>query len=255
MEKKAPTNSNTKEKANKDPANELTKQLDGLELKNELQKDPSYLDSKMELNENDMGFLDDCLQETNQKLNLTADEKDDLEDIDDEEIEKEYEEFMRNMSQNAQVNDFMGQLSQLMESSINIDGNSQEGLGNFLGGIDESADFDMFADNLIGQFIEKEVIYEPLKEAKQKVEEHIAKNPENQSDKNLKILTILNNILSTLDKDDYKSPENREKVMKLFEDLPKTVKYSSSTSLIDERVVIVQLTKFCPFRACPLRVA
>ena len=221
MEKKSPTQQKNAEKANleKETVDELANKMERLEVGNSSQKDPSHLDSKMELNENDMGFLDDCLLETNKKLNLTADEKDDLDDLDDEEIEKEYEEFMRNISQNAQVNDFMGQLSQLMESGINIDGNNPEGLGNFLGGLDESADFDVFTDNLIGQFIEKDIIYEPLTEARQKVEEHVAAKEENRTEQNLKVLTILNNILSTLDKEDYKSPENREKVMKLFEDL------------------------------------
>ena len=203
-----------------DAINEIEKELDALQIdpKTHTNEETKPNDGKTE-NPNDVDFLDECLTGANEKLNLTADEKDDLEDLDDEQIQKEYEAFMKNLGSNANATDFLGQLNQLMEGGLTGDKNLDGDFGNILGGLDEGNDFDMFTDNLIGQFIDKEVIYEPLKEARQKVDEHVNESVANKTEKNIKILGILDNIIKLMDEDAQKTSEGKEKVMQLFEDL------------------------------------
>lgn len=199
---------------------ELDQELENLKIDHD-DSSPNDINPQDQVQENqeEVDFLNDCLQGANEKLNLTHDEKEDLEDLDDEQIQKEYENFMRNIANSTKANDFLGQLNKLMEAGLNSNMNVDTDFGNLLGGLEEGNDFDVFTDNLIGQFIDKEVIYEPLKEAKQKVEEHINTATVNKTPRNIKVLQILNEIIELMDKDAQNTNEGKERIMQLFEEL------------------------------------
>lgn len=196
----------------------IEKQLETLNFNADAQK-PDQNDPALPTNSEpeEMDLLNECLVGANEKLNLTADEKDDLEDLDDEQIQKEYEEFMKNISGGTNANDFLSQLNKMMEGGFNGDANMD--FGNLLGDMGDGNDFDVFTDNLITQFIDKEVIYEPLKEARQKVDELMDTAPANRSPKNIRISQILSELIGLMDKDLQKTPEGKEKIMQLFEEL------------------------------------
>ena len=43
---------------------------------------------------NDMAFIDDNISGSKNKLNISINEKDDIDDLDDEQVEKEFTEFL-----------------------------------------------------------------------------------------------------------------------------------------------------------------
>lgn len=200
---------------------ELDNALAELKIKSNKQENEDGISivNKKEEGVDDFNFLDECLQGTNEKLNLTADEKEDLDDLDDEAIQKEYADFMKNIASNDNANDFLSQLNKLMESGVGDMIGMNNDFSNLLGSLDDNNQFDSLTDNLINQFIDKDVIYEPLKEARQKVNEHINADKKNKNQKNIKVLQILTEIINLMDTNSQTTPTGRERIMQLFEEL------------------------------------
>jgi len=80
------------EKETKANIEEKTKEEKGLEKKDEVVVDDAKSDSSGE------DYLDVDENEINEKLNLTRDEKSEMEDLNDEDAEKEFNNFLQNLN-------------------------------------------------------------------------------------------------------------------------------------------------------------
>jgi hypothetical protein len=80
------------EKEIKENVEEKTKEEKGLEKKDEVIADDAKSDSSGE------DYLDVDENEINEKLNLTRDEKSEMEDLNDEDAEKEFNNFLQNLN-------------------------------------------------------------------------------------------------------------------------------------------------------------
>ncbi len=89
---------------------------------------------------------------------------------------------------------------------------------NFLDGLDDNETFDKFTTDLLNQFVNKDLIYEPILEAKKKVQALIDKDPKNKTKANLDKLAKIDEIVLLLDKKDQ-TQEDKDKIIKKFEEL------------------------------------
>lgn len=160
----------------------------------------------------DLDLLNECVAKSRNKLNISVDEKEELDNLDDEAIEKEFNEFMKNISKDNTADQFLNEISKIMEKGVG----QQD--PNFLNSFDDG-NFDNFSKNLLYQFVNKDVIYEPLKEAKKKIEE-LVQNKKN--DKNLKVnnekLKLINDIITLLEIENS-NDKIKEEVICKFEEL------------------------------------
>ena len=76
-----------------------------------------------------MAFIDDNTSTTKNKLNISINEKDDIDDLNDEEVEQEFTAFLQEMQKNSEANDFLNQMNLLMESGMNNSMNDNMFLG------------------------------------------------------------------------------------------------------------------------------
>lgn len=175
-------------------------------------EDPKIIDdasNKEQLNvtpcaeeSNGLDLIDSALQTTH-KLNLSMDEKEDLGDINEEDVAKEFENFMKEMNQGAGANDFMAQLNQMLGGSL------EEGEG------DEN-DIDGTANKMLFRMMDKEIIYEPLLEAREKMRAFVEKNEGNVKYKPR--LELIEELIELLDKGDN-SDSCKELMSQKFEQL------------------------------------
>ena len=61
-----------------------------------------------------MAFIDDNTSTTKNKLNISINEKDDIDDLNDEEVEQEFTAFLQEMQKNSEANDFLNQMNLLV---------------------------------------------------------------------------------------------------------------------------------------------
>lgn len=66
---------------------------------------------------------------------------------------------MKQIQESNEMDVIFSQMNNLLESRVGSDANSH-----FLESFDAGNDFESFTDNLLEQFVQKSVIYEPLKE-------------------------------------------------------------------------------------------
>ena len=86
-----------------------------------------------------MDFINDCLNISKNKLNISMTEKDKLDDLDDEKVEKEFHNFLNEIQKDHEASEFMNQMNKLLESGIQ--GDSEKG---FLDGFATNTNFDNF---------------------------------------------------------------------------------------------------------------
>lgn len=180
---------------------------------------------KSELKDTTDDILNDCLP-SNHKLNLTADEKDELEDLEDPVNDAEYENFIRSLDTNEQAKSLLNQLG-------NMFGGMEGGAGQFSeppvdhpmfgAGFDQN-NFEDMTNQMLGNFLQKDVIYDPLKEAKAKLEDFLKTEPKTDAEQqkrvnDQKIYGLVNELIALFDKPDHDSKENKEVIMNKFEEL------------------------------------
>lgn len=145
-----------------------------------------------------------ALDDFDEKLNLTADEKDDQEDINmgndfNQEFENLMKEFQNGIGENFDSNPMFNEFF----DPKNLRGNNMEDL----------------ADNLLGEFLNKEILYEPLKEAKTAYEDYFKEKgdtlPAGEKSNYEKQYSLLMKIVEVLDNE----PENKAKLTSLFEEM------------------------------------
>jgi len=144
-------------------------------------------------------ILEKALEGVDDKLNLTADESVDEEKLAPE-LEKEYEEFMKSlnkdgvMGDDAGMNEFSNLMANLLsglkndpdlakngkagEGASNPDkGASEDELKNvfskLLGGNQKDGNFDDIAQKLLKEFMDKEILLEPLQEAEKNYTQYL----------------------------------------------------------------------------------
>jgi peroxin-19 len=181
-------------------------------------------------------LLDQALEgfEDENKLNLTNNdtEKDEEEDP---ELEKEYQAFLKSLNQEGgpTEDDAMGQFSNLMSNLLsgmkldegtgepgNGDPNADAQLKGLLEGLMKGAgddNFDSMAQNFLREFMDKDILQEPLLEAKKNYETYLDANKEklNETDKTNynEQYNCINKLLEVIEKE----PENKEQMINIFE--------------------------------------
>lgn len=181
--------------------------------------------SKAEHKDETDDLLNDCLP-SNHKLNLTADEKDELDDLEDPINDAEYENFIRSLDTNEQAKNLLNQLGNMFGGAQGGAGQFSEPPGDhpmFGAGFDQN-NFEDMTNQMLGNFLQKDVIYEPLKEAKVKLEEYFSTEPktpaeQQKRDNDKKIYGLVNELIALFDKPDHDSKENKEVIMNKFEEL------------------------------------
>lgn len=164
-----------------------------------------------EIDDEDLDLINECVAKSNNKLNISVDEKEELNNLDDEAIEKEFNDFMKNINKNNSADEFLNEISKIMEKGVG------EQDPNFLKGFDDN-NFDNFSKNLLYQFVNKDVIYEPLKEAKKKIEELLENNKNDKKNENEEKLKLINDIILLLDKNSN-DEKIKEDIITKFEEL------------------------------------
>jgi Pex19 protein family. len=157
-------------------------------------------------------------------------------DILDPELEKEYQKFMDDLAKGAgQGQDPMNQFAKLfgdLLTGINEAGNAEEGKENtgdnkaengiknlldaMMKNVDNN-DFDSVAQTLLKEFMDKDILEEPLKEARKNYENYFKENegkikPEELAQYDAQYKCILE-LIETIEKE----PENKEKMIQIFE--------------------------------------
>ncbi len=74
----------------------LEKEMKNLGVSGSGKKEGKDVDEEME-------FMNECLAKSKNKLNISMNEKDELDDLDDEKIEQEFNDFLKSFSQNQQA--------------------------------------------------------------------------------------------------------------------------------------------------------
>lgn len=148
--------------------------------------------------------LDEDLDQFDEKLNLTAGEED-MKAMLGGDMDKEYKKFMENMQQmeDGGAQDQMPQFENMLSGLLNeLGGSMKDGQGdpdqaknleNMFKGLqglgdpgeggdkDKNPQLENFADNLLNEFMEKEIIYEPLLDARKQYDAYLAKDNEGVS--------------------------------------------------------------------------
>ena len=173
----------------------------------------------------DEGLMDDLAGEMEEKLNLTAGERTNEDDLDPE-MDQHFEDFIKKMQQDPSGGAAMGDMMKMMQQMLGGMG-GPEGMGG-MGGAgafptpgDEMSDdkLDSMTDTLLEQFMDKEVLYEPLQSAKEELTANLSKDTVTDEDKNIikKQLVIIDELIETFEKD----PTNKKKLISLFEEMNK----------------------------------
>lgn len=159
----------------------------------------------------------------------------------DPELEKEYQEFLKSLNQEggpAEGDEAMGQFTQLMANLMNgmkmhedptvaggnvpggPEGGADAQLKNILSGLMGSVgndNFDSMAQNFLREFMDKDILQEPLTEAKKNYETYLGENVSKLNETDKKNYTeqynCINELLTVIDKE----PENKEKMINIFE--------------------------------------
>jgi len=173
-------------------------------------KDEEMIDDKL---------LDGMADDLEQKLNLTGGERTNEDDLGPE-MDQYFENFMQKLQQEggpegAGFN--FKDMNDMMKNMFN--GAGMEGEDD---GMDETEDgkkLDKMTDMLLEQFMDKEVLYEPLKSAKTELTTNIEKEGVDPKDKEtMKAqLKLIEDIIETFDKD----PTNKAKLISQFEEMNK----------------------------------
>lgn len=183
--------------------------------------------------EENLDELDDAANdlEPENKLNITNEE----DDINDEDIEKELGDIMKNIKNPGKLQeglDGMGDMmsNMLKDLGIPMDGSGLPGEAEFekmFGNMDEEQEgneenphFDKFANMLLEQIMEKELLYEPLTETRKEYEKFFKEKGENvkpeQMEKYKHQYECIMEILKEMDK----PKPNKEEMIKNFEKMP-----------------------------------
>ena len=171
-----------------------------------------------------LDILDECLPPTS-KLNLTSDEKDELDDLNNPENEAEYEDFLNSLNQNEQTKNLLSQFSNMFNFEGNPDlKNEQNPFLNFGNSTENNTNFDDMTNTMLDNFLQKDVIYEPLLEAKTKLGPLINREAKNDEEakkiaNDKKIYGLVLELIDLFDKPDHTSKENKEIIMAKFEEL------------------------------------
>jgi peroxin-19 len=192
--------------------------------------------------EDELDILDKALEGTDDPLNLTADESVDDGEIDPK-VEEELNNIFKGMSSGGDTgNPGIDGIAQMMSKILgefkdptNADPNNPnpnnanpgekeltDMFEKLLGGggkPGEGGDFDGMAQQLLKQFMDKDVLFEPLQEAEKSYVEYLEKNGTTISADDKKRfeaqLNCVKELIQTLDKE----PDNKDKMITLFEQM------------------------------------
>lgn len=170
-----------------------------------------------EIDENLMDSLADDLEE---KLNLTAGKRDKEDDELDPEMDKMFENFMQKVAQDPESGAAMKEMSEMMKGMKDMDFGRMFGDAAGAGdGPEDAAKFDKMTDMLLHQFMDKDILYEPLQSAQTEIKSSLEKGEVDPKDREQMEaqLKIIGQLIETFDKD----PANKEKIITLFEEMNK----------------------------------
>ena len=165
----------------------------------------------------DENMMDDLADEMEEKLNLTAGERTKEDDLDPE-MDKYFENFMQKLQQDPEGGAAFKGMADMMKGMFSGMGDEEEEGGEGPGNPD-SQKFDNMTDMLLEQFMEKDILYEPLISAKTEIETNIKKDTVEEKDKKQMEaqLDLINKLIHTFDTD----PTNKPVLIGLFEEMNK----------------------------------
>lgn len=189
--------------------------------KKEGEKEGAPMDEDEEVIDEDM--MDGLADDLEQKLNLTGGER----TVDDElgpEMDKYFENFMEKLQGaagegGAEGGPAFGDVKKMMDNLLGEGGSGGALDGAFGEGTDDEAGLDKMTDALLGQFMQKDILYEPIQAARKELSQAIEKPETEEKDKEQMKSQIeaMDKILETFDKE----PDNTEKLISLFEEVNK----------------------------------
>lgn len=163
-----------------------------------------------------MAFIEENVEGSKNKLNLSINEKEDLEDLDDEQVEQEFTAFLKDINKDEQAKEFLDQMNLLMESGFNENKTFND---DFLFDTTQGNSMEGFANSCIKQLVKKEVIYEPLKEARKQMQSFMGASEANRTLANKEKLKLINDCLQILESPDHSKPAQTDELVRLFEKL------------------------------------
>ena len=166
----------------------------------------------------DENLMDGLADEMEQKLNLTAGERDKDEELDPE-MDKMFEKFMTGLQQDPEGATAFKEMNDMMKNMFAGQGLPEGMDQNPVGEEAEGEKYDKMTDMLLYQFMDKDILYEPLQSAQTELKASLEKeniDPKDQEQMQAQ-LRIIGELIEAFDKD----PNNKEKMIGLFEQMNK----------------------------------
>ena len=121
-------------------------------------------------------------------------------------------------SKNETETDILGQLDFLLESSMPSQNDIDvRGMCNSYG--DRNNDMDKFTEELMMDSIDKQIMYEPMVDVKKMTQNYMKKSKDQMSSANMRVLTVIENIIDLLHRNECKTVGERKKILALFDEL------------------------------------
>ncbi|CAD8057096.1 unnamed protein product [Paramecium sonneborni] len=157
------------------------------------------------------------------KLNLTADQNDD----EDEAINKECENFLNSLkgegTQNVETDQLLKQFQGMMGNILEgINPNNQEQQKAFqetFEKLEQAPQFDELADKMLLQFMDKDVLEQPMKETYEAYNKFISENKNKLNEEELKKFEKQKDCVEKIIDQLNTNPNDKEKLIQLFENM------------------------------------
>lgn len=169
----------------------------------------------------DEALMDGLADDLEQKLNLTAGERADDDELDPE-LDQYFNNFMNKLNQDPDSKSAFNDMNEMMKKMFQ--GGGAGGLGGLAGaaGGDDDMDekqMDDMTNTLLMQFMDKDILYEPLNCANTELTANLAKDTLDPKDREQMEaqLKIIKEIIATFDSE----PDNKTKLIAQFEEMNK----------------------------------
>lgn len=166
---------------------------------------------------NDEAFIEFSTLEDQNTFNKSYSNMNILGDLDDGYFNRDEDRFGKK-GRNEQESDILGQLDFLLESSMPSQ-NDIDVRGITESYVDRNNDMAGFAEELMLDSVDKNIMLEPMSDIRKMVQTYMRKVKDQMSNTNMKTLTLIEKIIDLLHRNECRSGSERKKILGLFEEI------------------------------------
>lgn len=211
--------------------NKLSTQMQSLKLNKSEQRmalERGSEDDSQRYEQNDEAFIEFSTVDDPNAFNKSCSNINILQDLDDGYSNREDYRYSKKSRADTD-NDILGQLDYLLESSMPSQNDIDIRGFDSMNTIDKFNDIDKFTEELLLDSVDKKVMLEPLKFAREKIHDQMKRGKNVTHSSNMKILTNIEKILDLLKRNECRTRIEKRRILEIFNDiqanggLPKTV--------------------------------